>query len=185
MNYFFTLNTNVFKICLLLFFFTTTIKSQEATPQKPKDNNSKPEESKSSETIETAPTKDTKPIADNEVLNPKDKEQEVKIDPSKLNMKLPIDFGVFVDGYYNMNMNRPSAIAQNYTTQAIQNNTFAINLAHIEGKLDAERFRARLALQTGTSVNANYSNEKNQPYSNQNSVRNIQEAYVNLEKKPG
>ena len=69
-----------------------------------------------------------------------------------------------------MNFNRPTT-SQNYTTQAIQNDTFAINLAHIEGKLDAERFRARLALQTGTSVNANYSNETtNQKYSNQNSV---------------
>lgn len=180
MNYFFSLKINVFKICFLLFFLTTTIVSQEATPRKPKDNTLVPEESKSSKTMETTSTKDSKPIADNEVLNPKDKEQEVKIDPNKLNMKLPIDFGVFVDGYYNMNMNRPSATAQNYTTQAIQNNTFAINLAHIEGKLDAERFRARLALQTGTSVNANYSNEKNQPYSNQNSVRNIQEAYVGI-----
>ena len=181
MNYFSSLKTNVFKISFVLFFLATAITSQETTSQKPKDNNPASDETKSSKTIETAPTKDAKSTADNEVLNPKDKEQEVKIDPNKLNMKLPIDFGVFVDGYYNMNMNRPSATAQNYTTQAIQNNTFAINLAHIEGKLDAERFRARLALQTGTSVNANYSNETtNQKYSNQNSVRNIQEAYVGI-----
>ena len=53
MNYFFSLKINVFKICFLLFFLTTTIVSQEATPRKPKDNTLVPEESKSSKTMET------------------------------------------------------------------------------------------------------------------------------------
>ncbi|HMV41194.1 MAG TPA: porin [Leptospiraceae bacterium] len=169
-----------FKFFLILpsLLFVSSILAQESSNTDSKTVNNKQEETKQSKTIDSSQPEQT---IDTRVLNPKDKEQEIKIDDKKLNTKLPIDFGVFVDGYYNANLNRPTATAQNYTTQAIQNNSFAINLAHIEGKLDAEKFRARLALQTGTSVNANYSNETtNQKYSNQNSVRNIQEAYVGI-----
>lgn len=116
-----------------------------------------------------------------DVVNPKEAEASLKPKHDKLHEKIPIDFGVFLDGYYNMNMNYPTATSQNYTTQAVQNNSFAINLAHVEGKLDTEKFRGRLAFQYGTSVNNNYANETtNQKYSNQFSVRNIQEAYVGV-----
>lgn len=167
------------KLNLSLFFFE--LYSQDNPNQNSKSTNTTSDETKQIKPTEESNPKAASPGTDSNVLNPKDKEQEIKIDQSKLNTKLPIDFGVFIDGYYNMNLNKPTATSQNYTTQAIQNNTFAINLAHIEGKLDAEKFRGRLALQTGTSVNANYSNETtNQKYSNQNSVRNIQEAYVGI-----
>ncbi len=170
---------NRLEIAVCLFIYGYSLLSQESNSQTEKDI-TQPEPKIEKSTEITTP-KNTKLSTGNEALNPKAKEQEIKVDQSKLGTKLPIDFGVFVDGYYNMNMNRPTATSQNYTTQAIQNNTFAINLAHIEGKLDTEKFRARLALQTGTSVNANYSNETtNQKYSNQNSVRNIQEAYVGI-----
>ncbi len=180
MSYIFSRKAFVFTLCFIVLNLCPSLFSQDMNPPKPKENVTS-EEKNPSKTAEPVSTKEVKPNVDADVVNPKDKEQEIKIDPSKLNTKLPIDFGVFVDGYYNMNFNRPTATSQNYTTQAIQNDTFAINLAHIEGKLDAEKFRARLALQTGTSVNANYSNETtNQKYSNQNSVRNIQEAYVGI-----
>jgi hypothetical protein len=133
------------------------------------------------EGIKSLQDKGSKTETEKKATNPKEKEQDIQIDPKNGIKKIPIELGIFVDGYYNYNLNRPSATSQNYTTQAIQNDNFAINLAHIEGKLDSEKFRGRLALQYGTSVNANYTNEtSNQKNSNQNSVRNIQEAYVGM-----
>ena len=135
----------------------------------------------SKEESKSLKTSEVKTLKEEKGLNPKEKEQEIQIDPKNGLKKIPIELGMFVDGYYNYNLNRPSATSQNYTTQAIQNDSFAINLAHIEAKLDLEKFRGRVALQYGTSVNANYANEtSNQKNSNQNSVRNIQEAYVGM-----
>jgi len=167
---------NALSIAFCLFIYGYSLLSQEHNEKYPKQP-----DSKIKKTSNASNPKETKPTTDSEVLNPKQKEQENKIDPNKLNLKVPLELGVFVDGYYNTNLNRPTATSQNYTTQAVQNNSFAINLAHLDAKLDAERFRGRLALQTGTSVNANYSHETtNQKHSNQNSVRNIQEAYVGI-----
>ena len=161
-------------LIVFLFFLNQALVSQELqNPKEPSKNtkDSKPEESKAANSN----------LPELPIESPKTKEQETKIDPKKIDLKIPLELGVFVDGYYNANLNRPTATSQNYTTQAIQNNTFAINLAHIDAKLETEKFRGRLALQTGTSVNANYANETtNQKYSNQNSVRNIQEAYVGI-----
>jgi hypothetical protein len=92
-----------------------------------------------------------------------------------------IKFSAFVDTYYSHNLNKPKVTERNYTTQAVRNDEFNINLAHVDAKIEADRFRGRLALQVGTSVNANYLPEStNQRTSNQISIRNIQEAYAGI-----
>lgn len=70
-----------------------------------------------------------------------------------------VSFGLFLDGYYAFDANRPRSRDRSFTTLPARHNEFAINLAYLEGKLTADRMRARLALQTGTSVVANYSTE--------------------------
>ncbi|PJZ70979.1 hypothetical protein CH373_00100 [Leptospira perolatii] len=91
-------------------------------------------------------------------------------------------FGFFIDTYYNNNLNRPrNTRERDFTTQAVRNNEFNINLAHLEGTITSERFRGRVAIQFGTSVNANYAAESTtEKTSNQFSVRNMQETYGGL-----
>jgi hypothetical protein len=92
-----------------------------------------------------------------------------------------IKMGAFIDTYYSHNLNKPKVTERNYTTQAVRNDEFNVNLAHIDAKVETENVRGRLALQVGTSVNANYLPEtSNQRTSNQVSVRNIQEAYAGI-----
>ena len=92
-----------------------------------------------------------------------------------------IKVGAFIDTYYSHNLNKPKLTERNYTTQAVRNDEFNINLAHIDAKIETDNVRGRLALQVGTSVNANYLPEtSNQRTSNQVSVRNIQEAYAGI-----
>ncbi|MGZ3709107.1 MAG: outer membrane beta-barrel protein, partial [Bdellovibrionota bacterium] len=84
-----------------------------------------------------------------------------KDDPDKLN----VVFGAFVDTYYGYDFNSPPNIdrtLQNgnlFGTQFIRNNEFNINLAYVDAKLTSDRLRGRLALQAGTSVQANYAGE--------------------------
>jgi hypothetical protein len=68
-------------------------------------------------------------------------------------------WGLFLDSYYAFDGNRPTNRERLYTTLPAKHNEFAINLAHVEGVLSADRVRGRLALQAGTSVAANYSTE--------------------------
>jgi hypothetical protein len=90
-----------------------------------------------------------------------------------------LKFGAFVDSYYLYNNNLPKSTERKYTTQAVRNTEFNMNLAYVDAKVEENRYRGRLALQVGTSVNINYSSELSKDLgSNQSSVRNIQEAYV-------
>jgi hypothetical protein len=65
-----------------------------------------------------------------------------------------IDFGAFLDSYYAYDFNRPE-VERAYTTQPIKHDKPAINLAHIEMKIQSERMRSRIALQAGDSVERN------------------------------
>ncbi|WP_425268773.1 outer membrane beta-barrel protein [Leptospira barantonii] len=90
-------------------------------------------------------------------------------------------FGFFVDSYYAHNPYRPNSRDNKYLTQPARWDEININLAYIDGKVETDRYRGRVAFQFGNSVNANYKNEvstgKN---SNELSVRNIQEAYAGV-----
>ncbi|WP_016760988.1 porin [Leptospira weilii] len=90
-------------------------------------------------------------------------------------------FGFFIDSYYAHNPYRPTSRDNKYLTQPARWDEGNINLAYVDGKIETDRYRGRVAFQFGNSVNANYkaevSNEKN---SNQISVRNIQEAYAGI-----
>ena len=68
-------------------------------------------------------------------------------------------FGAFVDTYYAWDVNQPRNFDRAYTTQAARHAEFNVNLAYLEAKLTAARYRGRLALQFGTSVQANYLGE--------------------------
>ena len=70
-----------------------------------------------------------------------------------------ITFGAFVDGYYAWDFNRPFNFDRAFTTQPARHAEFNINLAFVEAKLTAPRYRGRLAVQYGTSVQANYAGE--------------------------
>jgi hypothetical protein len=68
-------------------------------------------------------------------------------------------FGGFVDTYYAWDFDRPAKFDRAYTTQPARHAEFNVNLAYIEAKLSGPRYRGRLALQFGTSVQANYAGE--------------------------
>ncbi|GBF50210.1 outer membrane protein [Leptospira ryugenii] len=107
-------------------------------------------------------------------------EEKVLVDKQNaINNK--VKFGAFVDTYYSYNNNRPKAKERNYTTQAIRNQEFNINLLHIEASVEEERYRGRIAMHWGTSVIANTAAEvQKDNSSNQVSTRNIQEAFVGV-----
>lgn len=76
-----------------------------------------------------------------------------------------VTFGAFVDGYYAYDVGRPPtrdrafAGGALFTTQPARHNEFNINLAYVEARLAAPRYRGRLAVQFGTSVQSNYLGE--------------------------
>lgn len=79
--------------------------------------------------------------------------------PAPVDSSPKITFGAFVDGYYAWDFNRPSNFDRAFTTQPARHAEFNINLAFVEAKITAPRYRGRLALQYGTSVQANYAGE--------------------------
>jgi hypothetical protein len=88
----------------------------------------------------------------------------------------------FVDTYYAMDFNQPPAGDRPYTILPTRQNEFAVNLATLGMSVARDRARARLALHTGTSVFANYSNEVREesgagPYL-ADLIQHIQEAYA-------
>ena len=90
-----------------------------------------------------------------------------------------VTFGGFVDGYYAFDFNRPANFDRSFTTQPARHDEFNVNLAFVEARLDAPRMRGRLALQTGTSVQANYAGEpRNGVVSGPDLARLVQEAVV-------
>ena len=70
-----------------------------------------------------------------------------------------LSFGGFVDAYYAWDFRQPSNFDRTYTTQPARHAEFNVNLAFLETKLTGARYRGRLALQWGTSVQANYAGE--------------------------
>lgn len=98
-----------------------------------------------------------------------------------------ITVGGFVDGYLAWDFGRPPKFDRSFaggalfTTQPARHNEFNINLAFIEAKLDAPHYRGRIALQTGTSVQSNYSGEPSiGAISGPSLGRLIQEAVVGI-----
>lgn len=67
--------------------------------------------------------------------------------------------GGFVDGYYAFDFSRPPSRDRSFTTQPLRHNEFNINLALVDVRYDDGRVRGRLALQSGTYVEANYALE--------------------------
>lgn len=95
---------------------------------------------------------------------------------AKLDSATSIAFGAFIDIYYAFDFNQPADRNRAFTTQPARHNEFNINLAHLEVTLSGERIRARLALQTGTSVQFNYAGES----VNRELSQVIQEAFVGV-----
>lgn len=93
----------------------------------------------------------------------------------------PVHLGAFIDSYYAWDTGQPAAFDRAFTTQAVRHNEFNINLAHVEATVSGDRVRGRLALQAGTSVQANYVGE---PTNGSNSgpmlARHIQEAVAGV-----
>lgn len=111
-------------------------------------------------------------------IAPEEVDTKENLNPNPLSQ---IKLGAFVDTYYSHNLNKPKVTERNYTTQAVRNDEFNINMAHLDAKIETDKLRGRVALQFGTSVNANYLPEStNQRTSNQVSIRNIQEAYAGI-----
>lgn len=65
----------------------------------------------------------------------------------------------FVDTYYAYDFGRPRTFDRVFTTQAVRHDEFNVNLAFVAASLTSERIRGRIALQAGTSVQANYGGE--------------------------
>lgn len=93
--------------------------------------------------------------------------------------KLPVSWGAFVDTYYAYDLDDPPGHERAFVTQAKRSNEFNVNLAFAEAKIAADRVRGRLALQAGTSVQANYAAEPSVGATSGPSLsRTLQEAYV-------
>jgi hypothetical protein len=87
----------------------------------------------------------------------------------------------FVDAYYAYDFARPFDGERRYTTQAVRHDEFNVNLAWLGVTLERSRTHARLALQAGTSVQANYSGEPRVgATSGPDVARFLQEAFVGV-----
>jgi len=94
-----------------------------------------------------------------------------------------VTLGGFVDTYYAWDFNRPgpTSFDRAYTTQAARHDEFNVNLAYLELKLSGPRVRGRVALQAGTSVQANYAGEpQTGAVAGPTLARHIQEAVVGV-----
>lgn len=96
-----------------------------------------------------------------------------------------ITIGAFVDAAYAFDVNRPATRDRAFTTQPARHNEFTVNLAFVEATVARRRVRGRLALQAGTSVQANYAAEPRQgAVSGDALARTVQEAYVGYQLTP-
>jgi hypothetical protein len=92
-----------------------------------------------------------------------------------------VAFGAFADAYYAWDAGSPPDGDRWYTTQPARSNEFNVNLAFLEARLDGDRVRGRVALQAGTSVQANYAAEPDRgEVSGPDVVRFIQEAVAGV-----
>jgi hypothetical protein len=99
--------------------------------------------------------------------------------PAAADTSLKVAFGGFIDGYYAYDFGRPRTIDRALSTTAARANEFNVNLAFVDATLTAPRLRGRVALQFGTSVQANYAAEPRVgSYSGADVSRFIQEAYA-------
>lgn len=90
-------------------------------------------------------------------------------------------FSAFVDGYYAYDFGRPRNVDRAFTTQAERHNEFNVNLAYVDATLTGTRVHGRLALQAGTSVQANYAGEYTTgTVSGPSLARNLEEAYAGV-----
>ena len=87
----------------------------------------------------------------------------------------------FVDVYYAWDFGRPAEHDRPFVTQPVRHNEFNVNLAHLALALDRPSVRARLAIQAGTSVQANYAGEPRiGAISGPELIRHIQEATIGI-----
>lgn len=90
-----------------------------------------------------------------------------------------VSVGGFVDTQYTFDFNSPASGDRAFTTQPARHNEFNINLGFVDVQYTTEKIRSRLALQAGTSVQANYSSEPtNGAVSGGDLARHIQEARI-------
>ena len=96
-----------------------------------------------------------------------------------------VKVGGFVDGYYAWDFARPRSLDRAYSTQPARHNEFNVNLAYVEAVLSGARVRGRLALQYGTSVQANYAGEPRVGSTSGGTLsRHLQEAVVGVKLTP-
>jgi hypothetical protein len=95
-----------------------------------------------------------------------------------------VTLGGFVDGYYAYDFGRPPGRTRAFTTQAAQHDELAVNLAFVEARYSATRVRARIALQAGTSVQANYAAEPDSLAGTTNFLPLVQEATAGFQAAP-
>lgn len=87
----------------------------------------------------------------------------------------------FVDTYVAYDRGRPPSLDRGYTTTAARRAEFNVNLAHVAAAYESRNVRGRLALQGGTSVQANYAPEPRVgAVSGPDLARLLQEAYAGV-----
>ena len=87
----------------------------------------------------------------------------------------------FVDTYYAYDFTRPADGERRFTTQPVRHDEFNVNLAWLGVTVERQKTRARIALQAGTSVQANYAGEpRTGATSGPDVARLIQEAVVGV-----
>ena len=96
-----------------------------------------------------------------------------------------VTVGAFLDTYYAWDFNRPVNFDRSFTTQPARHDEFNVNLALIEVRMTGARTRAHVALQAGTSVQANYAGEPRVgSVSGPDLARHIEEATVGVRVAP-
>jgi hypothetical protein len=79
----------------------------------------------------------------------------------------------FIDSYYLYDANPHDSAQRVYTTQAIKDHTFSVNLMMLGARAETSRTHTQLTLQKGDSVDSNYIAEVHQG----DKVKFLQEAY--------
>jgi hypothetical protein len=90
-----------------------------------------------------------------------------------------VRYSAFVDTYFAYDFERPPMTDRAFTTQAARHDEFNVNLAFVDATLTRSRVRGRVAVQVGTSVQANYAAEpRTGTVSGPDVSRFIQEAFA-------
>ncbi|MDW8306918.1 MAG: outer membrane beta-barrel protein [Leptospiraceae bacterium] len=96
-----------------------------------------------------------------------------------LGFSLSLKPELLIDSYFGAGPYSYVSSERSFATQAVRAREFQINLAHLAFSIEDPSLRGRLALQYGSSVNANYQGEPiTTRFANQISHRHLQEAYV-------